>query len=136
MPTRGQVSEKVEFQRMIRPVAVSVLIGAVFCALVLLLLSVLLTVRNIPQAAIDPMAIFAMSAGGFLAGFCCARIVRENGLALGAVCGLALTAVMLLASLAIPDNGFGIPALLKIAFIMLSSMLGGVLGVNAKRRRR
>lgn len=136
MSTRGQSPESAGFSRWVRPVALSVLIGAVSCALVLLLMSVLLTTRNVPQFAVDPMAIFALAVGGFVSGFCCARITRENGLAFGALCGLALTALVLLASLAIKDNGFGIPALLKAAFIMLSAMLGGVLGVNAKRRRR
>lgn len=136
MSTRGQVSEGRGFTRCIRPVAISVLIGAVCCALVLLLMSVIVSSQNIPQFAIDPMAIFSICVGGFAAGFCCARIMREGGLAYGALCGVVLTIIVMLAGLAIKDNSFGIPALLKIAFIMLSSMLGGVLGVNTKRRRK
>lgn len=134
--SRGQVSENTGISRSLRPVALSVLIGALFCALLLLLMSVLLSTQNIPQFAIHPMASFAISAGGFVAGFCCAKIMREKGLAYGAFCGAVLTVIVLLAALALKDNGFGIPALLKTAFIMLSSMLGGVLGVNTRRRRK
>lgn len=136
MSSRGQVPESTGVQRLIRPVAVSVLIGAVCCAVILTLMALLLSTRNVPQFAIDPMAIFAIAAGGFASGVCCAKIMRENGLAYGALCGVVLTVVLLLVSLGLKDNGFGIPALLKIAFVMLSSMLGGVLGVNTKRRRK
>lgn len=134
MATRGQ--ENTEVARHMKPVAISVLIGAVCCALALLLMSLIMTVRSVPQMAVDPMASLALALGGFVAGLCCTRIVRENGLVHGALCGAVFTVIVLLAGLAVKDNGFGIPALLKIAFIMLSSMLGGVLGVNTKRRRK
>lgn len=136
MSTRGQGSEQSGMVRNVRPIAVSVLIGAVCCALILLLMSVLMSVQSIPQFAVDPMASFALAVGGFVAGLCSARIIRQNGLAYGAVCGAILTVIVLLAGLALPDNGFGIPALLKIAFIMLAAMLGGVMGVNTKKRRK
>lgn len=135
-PRAPKLPENAGMGRRVRPVAVSVLIGTVFCALVLLLMSVLMSVQNIPQFAVGPMASFAFAAGGLVAGFCCARILRENGLVHGAVCGAALTVIVLLAGLALGDNGFGIPALFKIAFVMLSAMLGGVLGVNSKRRKK
>lgn len=133
MSTRGQ--ENMGIARCIRPVAVSILIGALCCALLLLAMSVLMSALSVPQAAVDPMASFALAAGGFAAGFSCAKIMREKGLAYGALCGALLSLVMLLAGFAIEDNSFGIPALLKIAFILLSAMLGGVLGVNTKPRR-
>lgn len=134
MSTRGQESEGLA--RWTRPVAVSVLIGALCCALLLLLMSGLMTVANVPQGAVDPMASFALMAGGFTAGFVCAKAMRENGLLCGLVCGVLLAGVMLAAGYAMKDNQFGIPALLKIAFILLSAMLGGVIGVNSKQRRR
>lgn len=134
--SKGQVSENGGIDRALRPVAVSVLIGAVFCIILLLIMSAVMSSMNVPQIAIDPMASFAICAGSFVAGFSCAKIMRSNGLAFGALCGALLTVIMLLASLSLKDNGFGIPALLKIAFVMLSSMLGGVLGVNVRGRRR
>lgn len=134
MSSRGQGSESSGRTRLVRPVAFGILAGAVVCALVLLLMAALMTARSIPQFAVDPMAGMALIAGGLVAGFSCARALRENGLTYGALCGALFTVIVLLAGLAIRDNGFGIPALLKIVFIMLSSMLGGVLGVNARRR--
>lgn len=136
MSTRGQMPEGSGVKRCIRPVAVSVLIGAVCCTVILVLLSLVLASANIPQFAVDPMASFALAAGGLVAGFCCTKIMGENGLAYGALTGAVMTLVVLLAGLALKDNSFGVPALLKIAYVMLSSMLGGVVGVNTKKRRK
>ena len=135
MSSRGQGSENAGGMRLVRPVAISVLIGAIVCALVLLLMAVLMTARNIPQFAVDPMAGVALIAGGLVAGFCCARMLRENGMMYGALSGAVFTVIVVLAGLAIKDNGFGLAAILKIVIIMLASMLGGVLGVNGKKRK-
>lgn len=134
MSTRGQDNGRIAHG--IRPIAMSVLVGAVCCALVLLLMAALMAAVNVPQFAVDPMASFALMAGGFAAGFSCAKIMREKGLVYGAICGVLLSLLVVLAGLAINDRGFGIPALFKVAFTLFSSMLGGVLGVNARRRKR
>lgn len=136
MSTKGQGAEGGGMVRCIRPVTVSVLIGAVCCSLVLLAFSFLMSMQNIPQSAIEPMAIFALVFGGFIAGFSCAKAMREHGLAYGALCGAILTVLVILSGLTITGNQFGLPVLFKIVFIMFSSMLGGVIGVNAKKRRK
>ncbi|MDL2247855.1 TIGR04086 family membrane protein, partial [Bacteroides sp. OttesenSCG-928-J23] len=120
----------------VKPVLLSVALGVLVCTALLLLLSLVLSTQNVPQSMVSPMAIFAVSAGGFAAGFGCAKMLRNKGLACGAVCGAVLSVVVLLASFSLPENTFGALALLKIAFIMLSAMLGGVMGVNTKSRRR
>lgn len=134
MSSRAQLPEGTK--RSIKPIAVSTLVGAIFCIGILLLLSLVVSTQNIPQAMISPMAIFAVSVGSFASGFCCARAMRANGLAYGALCGVIMCTVVLFASLIVSDGGFGIPALLKIAFMMLSSMIGGVMGVNTKHKRK
>lgn len=136
MSGRERFSDQLGSEGNFKPVLVSVGVGVVVCILILLALSALLVVRSIPQSMISPMAIFAISVGGFSAGFCCARITRSRGLALGAVCGTILSLLVLLASFSLKDNAFGVLAILKIVFIMLSSMLGGVMGVNARSRRK
>lgn len=135
MSTKGQVTETV-VRRSVRPIAISILLGAACCSLVLLLLSFVITLYSVPQAAIDPMAVLALIIGGFVSGFCCARLLRQRGLLYGAICGALETIIFLMAGFILQDGGFGIPALLKIVFILLSAMLGGILGVNAKKRRR
>ena len=136
MSPKNQVSEHSAVSRNIRPVAMSVLFGGIVCAAVLLLLALVVSTQSVPQAMIDPMAIFALSVGAFVAGFSCAKAIRRGGLLCGIVCGAVFSLIMLICSLAVSDAGFGVPALFRIVFILLSSMLGGVLGVNTKKRRK
>jgi putative membrane protein (TIGR04086 family) len=122
--------------RSIRPVAMSVLFGVLFCVVLMLVMSVIITTQDIPQSAIEPLAVFAVSVGAFVAGYLCARALRANGLMYGAVCGAVLTVIVLIAGLIAGTGGLGIPALFRTVFLMLSSMLGGVIGVNTKKRRK
>lgn len=136
MSAKGQMTENAGAGRMLRPVAVSVGIGAIVCIAFLVLFAVIISSRDIPQSAIDPMAIFAVSVGSFVAGLCCARVVRNNGLMCGLVCGVILSVIVMLCGLAVPDNGLGLGALIKVMIMLFSGMLGGVLGVNTKRRKK
>ena len=133
---RAGTVEKTGMGLIVRPVMTSVVLGAVVCIGVLLLLSFILSVRNIPQSLINPMAIFSISVGALVSGFACAKFMRRNGLAYGALCGVVFCFVVMLASFGVSDNGFGLTALFKIVFMMLSAMLGGVLGVNTRQRWR
>ena len=136
MARRVQHVEQSGASEVLRPVITSVIVGIVVSIIFLLLMSVVLATQNIPQRAIGPMSTFAVSAGAFAAGFACAKIMRKGGLAYGAVSGAALCLIAMLASLTISDGGFGMVALFKLIFMLLSGMLGGVFGVNVKRPRK
>ena len=133
---RTQPGEPAGISVVVKPVLTSAAIGVAVCAGVLLLLSAVLSARSVPHSLINPMATFAISAGALAAGFCCAKIVRRAGLAYGALCGGVFCLVVMLAGIGIVDNGFGLTALFKIAFMMICAMLGGVIGVNTRSRRR
>jgi putative membrane protein (TIGR04086 family) len=77
-----------------------------------------------------------MCAGALAAGFCCARIVRKNGMMCGFVSGAIFSLVLLILSFTVPGNSPGLGAFLKVAMALLSAMIGGVLGVNSKKRKK
>jgi len=133
---RAQTAEPSAVSLIVKPVLMSTMIGAVICIGVLLLFSFILSARSVPQSLINPMAVFSISAGALACGFCCAKLIRRAGLAYGALCGAVFSLVVMLASFGISDNGFGLIALFKIVFMMFSAMLGGVLGVNTRSRKR
>lgn len=135
MSSRESSSVQPGLSRYVRPAAISLVTGILVCAVILLLFSLVLSTQNIPQSAIDPMATAAVASGALVAGYVCSRQIRRNGLLCGLVCGVILSFVLLLASLGVSDYGFGIPALFKVVFILLLSMIGGVLGVNRKQKR-
>lgn len=136
MPQKVQVTENAGAGRILRPIAVSVVLGAVVSVAILLLFSLVVSSGSIPQSAIDPMAILAVGAGAFSAGMFCAKIVGRGGLSRGFLCGALFSVILLICSLAVPDNGLGAGAVLKTALMMISAMLGGVVGVNMRRRKK
>ena len=133
---RAGTGEGAGISLIVKPVLISVALGALTCIAVLLLLSFILSARSVPQSLINPLAVFSISSGALVSGFLCAKFIRRAGLAYGALCGAVFSLVVMLASFGVSDNGFGLTALFKIAFMMLSAMLGGVLGVNTRMRRR
>lgn len=118
----------------LRPVGVGVCVGVVCVTLFLLLFAFLLYKLSIPLSAVTPLALAALGLGGFIGGLVAGLCSRQNGLAVGAVCGALLTLLLLVVSLARGDGfapGF---AALKWAMLTVCSAAGGVLGVNRYHR--
>lgn len=133
---RAQPIEQAGVSRVVKPVLISVALGALICIGILLLLSAVLSSQNIPQSVVGPMATTAITIGGLAAGFSCAKMMRQKGLLYGAICGAVLSLVVLMASFSLPGNDLGMTAIFKIVFMLLGGMLGGVMGVNTRQKRR
>lgn len=119
-----------------RALAVSVAAGVVATFLILSLFAALMTVRDLPHSAVVPMSILGVAAGTILAGYCCARILRERGLLWGLGCGTVIFLLAFFCELMLLGRPVGILALYKFIIYAASGMIGGVLGVNKKRRVR
>lgn len=119
-----------------RALAVSVAAGVVATFLILSIFAALMTVRDLPHSAVVPMSILGVAAGTILAGYCCARILRERGLLWGLGCGTVIFLLAFFCELMLLGRPVGILALYKFIIYAASGMIGGVLGVNKKRRVR
>ncbi len=118
-----------------RPVAYGILFGTIACVAMLMLLSVILSIVDVPQMLIEPLALLSACVGAFISGLVCSRMSREKGFFLGLVCGAVLFLIMLLCN--IPGSqGVGLMAVIKLLSMLISAGVGGVAGVNAPRRRR
>ena len=122
------------FCRWLRPVLVGVAVGLIGCVGCLMLAALLVRSVDVPRAAILPLAIAAAAIGAFLAGLTAAVVAGQRGLLLGAVCGLLLWLVILLAGVARYTGVSGGTALIKLAALVLAGGIGGVLGVNMRKR--
>lgn len=131
MSARGVENSRIN--SVLRPVIIGVSIGLIISIILLFLFASFITVRDTPQGLIDPMAIFALSVGAFISGLVCTRIVRNGGLINGLVCGLAISVLVLLTGLIAGSGGIGAAGIFRVIFIVISAMIGGVLGVNIKR---
>lgn len=122
------------FRCWLRPVLVGVAVGLIACVGALMLMALVVQSVDVPRAAILPLAIAAAAIGAFLAGLTAAAVARQKGLLLGAVCGLTLWLLILLAGVARYTGVSGGNAVLKLAVLLLCGGIGGVLGVNLRKR--
>ncbi len=122
------------FRCWLRPVLVGVAVGLIVCVGALMLMALIVQSVDVPRAAILPLAIVAAAIGAFLAGLTVAAVAKQKGLLLGAVCGLVLWLLILLAGVARYTGVSGEGAALKLAVLLLCGSVGGVLGVNMRKR--
>lgn len=130
-PSAAETGDLVRFSR---AVALSVGAGALVTFFMLCAFALLMSVRDLPHSAVSPMSILAVAAGTILAGYCCARILRERGLLWGLCCGTVFFLLAFFCELMLLGQPVGILALYKFIIYAASGMIGGVLGVNYKRK--
>ena len=124
------------FHHYLKPILFGLVIGILVSVLSFVGCAFLMVSRDIPQSLVSMLAVASASLGGFFAGFIAARMAHSKGLLLGLICGLVISAVILIAGLSVMRQLLGITLLIKFLMIIAASCLGGVIGVNCKKRRR
>ena len=124
------------FWRIGRPVLWGALVGGAVTALLLVLMAVGMTVKDVPQALVAPLATAAAAIGAFVGGLTAARLAGRQGLLLGALCGLLLYALILLTELSNIGDMQAASVLIKWAILIACGAVGGIVGVNLRRRPR
>ncbi len=119
-----------------KAVAFSCIAGIVTAFAILTLCAGVMSAVDVPHGAVVPMSILAMVAGCLLAGFLCARIVGSGGLLCGLICASMIFLMAVAAELFVAGGQVGILALYKYVACASSAMIGGVLGVNRRRKVR
>ena len=82
-----------------------------------------------------PFAMAALCIGALGGGYITARINKSMGIAVGAVCGTGVF-LILLALGAIFGSELGIVTMIRAAVAVISGALGGVLGVNKRKKHK
>ncbi len=110
-------------------------LGAALSAILLLLFSFLLSKKDIPLEVINPFGAFLIALASFISGYVASKMIKHRGMAVGAACGCI---VFLTVALIYFMNSFKIGglALIKFAVSVISGAIGGILGVNTKRKRK
>ena len=113
----------------------AVAFGLLATTAVLLLFSFVMSKKDVPFMLLNPFSAGLLIFGSFLSGYLAARRIRERGLIVGAVCGLIVFFVLIMGAFL---NRFdvGLTALIKMIISIVSGAIGGVIGVNAKSRRK
>ncbi len=77
----------------------------------------------------------AVAFGAFAAAFYLSKKKEKKGMLLGFVVGILTFLAVTLVSLLVDDGGVTLNTLFKFFIITLSSLIGGVMGVNKKENR-
>lgn len=112
------------------------LIGTVCTFLSVFLFSFLMFAFEMDRSYATAFATISMALGTFLASFYSAKKIGNKGYLTGLVIGVTVFAVITLVSLLINKSALGINTLFHLIIILLSSISGGILGVNKGKNKK
>ncbi|WMJ84274.1 TIGR04086 family membrane protein [Oscillospiraceae bacterium LTW-04] len=113
----------------------AVTFGLLATTVVLLLFSFVMCKKDVPFVLLNPFSAGLLMLGSFLSGYLAARRIRERGMMVGALCGLIIFSLLMLASF-MSRFDVGLTALIKLIISVASGAIGGIIGVNAKFKRK
>lgn len=123
--------------KIMKAVVWGTIIGAAVCMIMLLLISfIFVKMQSVPEAAITPAALVIVCIGAFVGGYFSARIKKNMGMAVGAITAIVMFVILLLIGTACFGDNLGIVSLLRMAVMLISGAIGGILGVNKRKRRK
>ena len=130
----AEVSNASSLKRIIRSVLIGTLIGGAICIALLALMAVVMTGVDIPKPVVTPLAVAAACVGAFCSGFSAALIAKKQGWLVGALSGLLLFLLVLVSGFALLGEVRISFAFIKRALSLFSGMVGGMIGVNLRKR--
>ncbi len=123
-------------ERLLRPVAFGTAGGILVTLACFLLFALVMQFQDVPHIMVSPLAVTAAIIGSFFAGFWAARVLKEKGLLVGSICGLLLFVIVFLSGAAAGTLGDGSAMLVKLIAMLPAAALGGMLGVNVRKKRK
>ena len=125
-----------EKKAFVLPLMISGVVGAMFVFMILLLFaSALVSMGSMDTGTFIPVNMVSLSIGSFVGGWLCARFMKEKGLIWGMLCALAVF-VFTASVLFIMGVEPTVQVLLRLLLMLPAGAIGGVLGVNKKKKRR
>ena len=111
-----------------------IVIGIIVNLLLLLVFAAVILLADIDRAFAQPFSSIALGVGGFVAAFYSAKKIGGKGYLVGLIIGLLSFITVTLIGLIINKNGLTQASLFRFAISFLSSVIGGIIGVNKKNK--
>lgn len=130
-------TEKASISEMLLPSAISSVFGSVIAIISILIFAAMLSFSDISEGLIEIFGYLSIIFGGLASGIISAVKHRKNGLVVGFISGLIMFFVLFIfRAIFAGIDSFSIKTLIQLIVIIVFSMLGGVFGVNLKRKRK
>jgi putative membrane protein (TIGR04086 family) len=124
------------WKALIRPVLIGAAVGIAVTLALLLVCAFVFTLRDIPESAALPVSSVAAGLGALCGGFASARMVRKQGMMIGAITGAIIFIVTVAASIIADSGAFTANTPIRLLIMVLASVIGGILGVNYGAKRK
>jgi len=118
------------------PVLCGLAVSVVVTFVLLILFAVLLSIRDVPQPAVTPIALLAAGAGALAGGYCTTKIKKSKGLFYGALTSLLFFVILSIASAFLDHQTLSWLLFARLIVVLLCGSLGGIAGVNTKKKRK
>jgi putative membrane protein (TIGR04086 family) len=128
-------TESANFPKAAMMMLTGVLVSLATSMIMLLLFALVMTVKNVPQSVVPTLTAASIAIGSFAGGFTGARIHKKSGLLVGIVIGLCMYALLMLAALVLQSKGVDLTTMIKLVVSIISGGIGGIIGVNAHKKR-
>ena len=112
-----------------------ILIGTGVTLISMLLLAAVMLFGQLSREYAVPFATISVALGTFFAARFAAKRIGSKGYLVGLIIGGAVFLVIMLISLAVNRDAIGTNTLFHLVIIVLSSLVGGISGVNKKSNR-
>ncbi len=111
------------------------LLGVLSALASMMIFAAALLLLDIDRAYAKPFATLSLAIGSFFASRKTSKIIGDKGYITGLIVGLTVFVMITLLSL-VMGNGFSINTLFHFIIVTLSSLVGGIMGVNGKKRKK
>ena len=102
----------------------------------MLLFSAVLLFLNLSRAYAQPFATVSIALGCFCAAYYTAKKIGDRGYIIGFVIGIAVFLLITVLSIMIKRTGLNLNTLFHFIIITLSSLVGGIVGVNRDKSKK
>ena len=112
------------------------LIGVVVTVVSMLISAAAIILFNLDRIYSVPLGTLSLAFGSFSAAYYVSKKVQTKGYLIGALIGLITFALITVISLIVNRNGLTINTVFHLIIIVLSSAIGGILGVNKGNNKK
>ncbi|MDK2802143.1 MAG: TIGR04086 family membrane protein [Oscillospiraceae bacterium] len=118
----------------IKYMMISSIIGLSISIFITFLSAILIVKFSIPNYIQSIMSTISLALSGFTAGIISSKFIKSKGILFGFLTGIILSIYIILVSLLIFSSGITMLGISKLFIIIICSTIGGILGVNLKRK--
>ena len=121
---------------LLKPLIVGLIVSVVFSLIFMLVFAIAATSLDVNENTILIFSIISMSLGAFTGGLASAKILKQKGFLVGAINGVVFFFLITFISFAVSQAPVSAVSLIKLITFVLSSVLGGIIGVNTTKKRK